>query len=153
MNCGHSMPSQLTGTQGINDLATSPANPYIIASASDDTTVRIWSLAKAHDKQPCLALLGGEGHVWDLLSVVRPKRLDSMALLTSRRHGMTLVAMFFLRATIKSSTWYTLSPRRHEPECLQSRSGRSQSSLLSTRKFPSFFITPTSRLLRFIVDS
>ncbi|KAK3368954.1 WD40-repeat-containing domain protein [Lasiosphaeria ovina] len=54
---------------GINDLATSPMNPLIIASAADDTTIRIWSLASAHAQQPCVCLLGGEGHAWDLLSV------------------------------------------------------------------------------------
>ncbi|KAM7188216.1 WD40-repeat-containing domain protein [Rhypophila sp. PSN 637] len=54
---------------GINDITTSPANPAIIASASDDTTVRIWSLDKVHSSQPCVAILGGEGHIYDLLSV------------------------------------------------------------------------------------
>ncbi|KAG6365967.1 hypothetical protein INS49_000143 [Diaporthe citri] len=53
----------------INDLATSPQDPRIIASASDDTTIRIWSLGPAHAKQPCLCLLGGEGHSWSLLSI------------------------------------------------------------------------------------
>ncbi|KAH6635455.1 WD40-repeat-containing domain protein [Chaetomium sp. MPI-SDFR-AT-0129] len=54
---------------GINDITTSPDNPLIIASASDDTTIRIWSLAPAHEKQPCLCILGGESHSYDLLSV------------------------------------------------------------------------------------
>ncbi|ERS97924.1 hypothetical protein HMPREF1624_06095 [Sporothrix schenckii ATCC 58251] len=53
----------------INDLATSPTNPHLIVSASDDTTVRLWSLDPVHKKQPCVCLLGGEGHSWNLLSV------------------------------------------------------------------------------------
>ncbi|KAK4204093.1 WD40-repeat-containing domain protein [Triangularia verruculosa] len=53
----------------ISDLATSPACPTIIASASDDTTIKLWSLAKEHDKQPCICILGGEGHQYNLLSV------------------------------------------------------------------------------------
>ncbi|ROT38737.1 WD40 repeat-like protein [Sodiomyces alkalinus F11] len=53
----------------INDLITSPINPLIIATASDDTTVRIWSLDPVHAKQPCLCILGGEGHQWSLLTI------------------------------------------------------------------------------------
>ncbi|KAK4678044.1 hypothetical protein QC764_304080 [Podospora pseudoanserina] len=53
----------------ISDLATSPACPTTIASASDDTTIKLWSLAKEHDKQPCICILGGEGHQYNLLTV------------------------------------------------------------------------------------
>ncbi|CAM1511124.1 Fc.00g086370.m01.CDS01 [Cosmosporella sp. VM-42] len=53
----------------VNDLATSPVNSSIIASASDDTTVRVWSLDPKHSKQPLLYILAGEGHSWNLLSV------------------------------------------------------------------------------------
>ncbi|KAF7543260.1 hypothetical protein G7Z17_g10878 [Cylindrodendrum hubeiense] len=53
----------------VNDLATSPFDPSIIASASDDTSVRIWSLDSKHKERPCLCILAGEGHSWNLLSV------------------------------------------------------------------------------------
>ncbi|KAL0944209.1 embryonic ectoderm development protein [Colletotrichum truncatum] len=53
----------------ICDVATSPIDPLIIASCSDDTTVRIWSLDPKHEKQPCLCILGGEGHYWNLLTL------------------------------------------------------------------------------------
>ncbi|KAG8414292.1 hypothetical protein J3459_014885 [Metarhizium acridum] len=53
----------------VNDLATSPIEPSIIASASDDTSVRIWSLDPIHKEQPCLCILAGEGHSWNLLSL------------------------------------------------------------------------------------
>ncbi|KAF4125298.1 polycomb protein EED [Geosmithia morbida] len=54
--------------EGINDLSTSPDDPSIIASASDDTTVRIWSLDPVHKEQPCLCILAGEGHIAEVLS-------------------------------------------------------------------------------------
>ena len=56
--------------QEINDLTTSPTNFLHIATASNDTTVRIWSLDPKDSKQPCVALLAGEGHSSHLLTVV-----------------------------------------------------------------------------------
>ncbi|KAK7423774.1 hypothetical protein QQZ08_008929 [Neonectria magnoliae] len=53
----------------VNDLATSPVDPSIIVSASDDTSVRVWSLDPKHEDRPCLCILAGEGHSWNLLSV------------------------------------------------------------------------------------
>lgn len=57
--------------EDINDLATSPTNPEILASASADNTVRIWSLNPAHKKQPCAVLCAGEDHLDTVLSIVR----------------------------------------------------------------------------------
>jgi len=53
----------------INDLSTCPTNFLLIASASDDTTVRIWSLDPADKDQTCVCLLAGEGHSSGLLTV------------------------------------------------------------------------------------
>jgi polycomb protein EED len=57
-------------TKEINDLAISPINPYILASASEDSTVRIWSLDPAHSRQPCAAILEGDGHKETVLTLV-----------------------------------------------------------------------------------
>ncbi|KAI1177430.1 WD domain-containing protein [Nemania sp. FL0916] len=53
----------------INDLATCPTDSSLIASASDDTTIRIWTLDPAWAMQPCVCLLAGEGHSAHLLTV------------------------------------------------------------------------------------
>ncbi|KAI0020222.1 WD domain-containing protein [Xylariomycetidae sp. FL0641] len=53
----------------INDLATCPTDFRLIASASDDTTVRIWNLDPVYSKQPCVCLLAGEGHYSNVLTV------------------------------------------------------------------------------------
>lgn len=52
-------------------MVTSPINPLVIATASDDTTIRIWSLDPDHKDMPCRCILGGEGHQWSLLTLVR----------------------------------------------------------------------------------
>ncbi|RFU35641.1 hypothetical protein B7463_g737, partial [Scytalidium lignicola] len=53
----------LSGHGGdVNDLAVSPVNPYLLASASEDAAVRIWSLDPAHANQPCAMILAGDGH-------------------------------------------------------------------------------------------
>ncbi|KFY37662.1 hypothetical protein V494_04674 [Pseudogymnoascus sp. VKM F-4513 (FW-928)] len=60
----------LTGHGGdIYDLTVPKTNPHVLASCSDDSTVRLWSLRKAHQESPCFALLDGEGHVDGVLSI------------------------------------------------------------------------------------
>jgi polycomb protein EED len=53
----------------INDLAISPINPQILASASADNTVRLWNLDSAHQKAPCMVVCAGEGHTDTVLSI------------------------------------------------------------------------------------
>jgi len=71
--------------EGINDLTTSPVDSSIIASASDDTSVRLWSINPAHHMQPCLCILAGEGHTSKLLTVVC--RETPTRLLTNSKTG------------------------------------------------------------------
>ncbi|OAA69046.1 WD40/YVTN repeat-like-containing domain protein [Cordyceps fumosorosea ARSEF 2679] len=53
----------------VNDLATSPVDSSIIASASNDTSIRIWSVEERFRSNPCLCILAGEGHYGNLLSL------------------------------------------------------------------------------------
>lgn len=55
--------------QEVNDLAISPANPCVLASASADNTIRLWCLDNAERTEPCVAVFAGEGHVDTVLSV------------------------------------------------------------------------------------
>ena len=57
-------------SQAINDLAVSPASPQIIASASQDGTVRVWSLEDRHRAQPCAVICAAEGRQSHVLTVV-----------------------------------------------------------------------------------
>ena len=70
--------------QDINDLAISPQSPWILASASLDLSVRIWSLDPAHESQPCMLICAGEGHREGLLSLVCFFALSSKSLTVSR---------------------------------------------------------------------
>ncbi|KAH0159177.1 WD40 repeat-like protein, partial [Aureobasidium melanogenum] len=53
----------------INDLVTSPVSPQILASCSGDYTIRIWNLDARYRRQPCAAILSGEGHRQTILSI------------------------------------------------------------------------------------
>lgn len=55
--------------KAINALATSPTSPHILASCSDDKNIFLWSLAKSHQKAPCVAVIGGWGHIDRILSL------------------------------------------------------------------------------------
>jgi len=60
------------GLGTINDLATHPLYPWIIASASLDTSVRIWDLRRLKDDKeyPCIIICGhGNGHKAELLTI------------------------------------------------------------------------------------
>ncbi|KAF1945010.1 WD40 repeat-like protein [Clathrospora elynae] len=48
--------------ENINDLAVSPTDPTILASGSEDNTVRIWCLHPSRKKQPLAAICYGQGH-------------------------------------------------------------------------------------------
>jgi len=56
--------------KAVNDLVTSPISPYILASCSADYTIRIWNLDDQYRRQPCAAILSGEGHRQTILSIV-----------------------------------------------------------------------------------
>lgn len=55
--------------RAINDLQISPLSPDILASASEDYSIRIWNLSGKHAHQPCRAILGGQGHKQPLLTL------------------------------------------------------------------------------------
>ncbi|KAI7303871.1 hypothetical protein KC315_g15429, partial [Hortaea werneckii] len=54
--------------KGINDMAVSPISPNLIATASEDYTIRLWNMDPNFTKQPCVALFAGEGHRQPILA-------------------------------------------------------------------------------------
>jgi polycomb protein EED len=55
--------------KSILDLKISPVDPTILASASIDHTIRIWSLDPVHKKQPVAAICYGQGHKEQVLTI------------------------------------------------------------------------------------
>lgn len=52
-------------------MKVSPVHPYIIATAANDHTIRIWSLDPKRRSQPTIAICGGEGgHREGILTMV-----------------------------------------------------------------------------------
>lgn len=54
--------------KGVTDLAVSPLSTNILASASDDYTIRLWNLDPHYRHQPCVAIFAGEGHRQPILA-------------------------------------------------------------------------------------
>jgi len=54
----------------INDLVVSPKSPMILASASMDRSIRLWSLHPHHEEHPCSVIYGGDAHTEGVLSLV-----------------------------------------------------------------------------------
>lgn len=54
----------------INDLATSPTNPSILASGSMDHSIRIWMLDPKYNTHPCALICSGETHREGVLTIV-----------------------------------------------------------------------------------
>lgn len=55
--------------KGINELAISTLSTNLLASASEDYTIRLWDLRPKFEKQPCVAMFSGEGHKQPTLSM------------------------------------------------------------------------------------
>ena len=49
-------------------MAVSPISPNLIATASEDYTIRLWNMDPSFTKQPCVALFAGEGHRQPILA-------------------------------------------------------------------------------------
>ena len=61
----------------VNDLATHPQHPSILATASMDSSIRVWDLRRCSNKaqSPCIIICGhGQGHKEGILSITWHKR-------------------------------------------------------------------------------
>jgi WD40 repeat protein len=53
----------------VNDLAVSPLSTTLLASAAEDSTIRIWNIDAKFQAAPCVALFAGEGHKAPILAI------------------------------------------------------------------------------------
>ncbi|KAF2002364.1 WD40 repeat-like protein [Amniculicola lignicola CBS 123094] len=53
----------------VHSLAVSPIDTSVLASASDDCAIRLWTLEPEHMRQPTAAILYGQGHKEGVLTV------------------------------------------------------------------------------------
>ena len=98
----------------INDLATHPKYPWIVASASQDTSVRIWDLRRWSDKyeSPCVILCGhGNGHWETLLSV---SWHDNGRYLVTGAHDHRVCIWTIPDLSPESSFWEEISPSQRK---------------------------------------
>lgn len=60
----------------MNDLKTYMHSPNIIASCSDDYTIRLWDLNISDENKACVAILAGGGHRAEIKMIVCFLRLS-----------------------------------------------------------------------------
>jgi len=53
----------------VNDLKISSRSPQILASCSEDRSIRLWNLNPSHEKNPTTHILAGAGHKEQILTI------------------------------------------------------------------------------------
>ena len=98
------------GQSSINDLATHPIYPWIVASASEDTSVRVWDLRRYNNthETPCVVICGhGHGHRESVLSV---SWHDNGRYLITGAHDHRICIWTVPDLSPDSSFWEEISP-------------------------------------------
>ncbi|RMZ80027.1 hypothetical protein DV738_g2990, partial [Chaetothyriales sp. CBS 135597] len=102
------------GHGNINDLAVHPLYPWIIASASQDTSIRVWDLRRsaARHESPSIIICGhGHGHLQSILTVAWH---DSGRYLISGGHDNRICVWTLPDLAPDSSFWEEISPQQRQ---------------------------------------
>ncbi|RMZ79547.1 hypothetical protein DV737_g3401, partial [Chaetothyriales sp. CBS 132003] len=102
------------GQGTINDLAVHPLYPWIVASASQDTSIRIWDLRRSAARHESLSIIicgHGHGHVQSILTVAWH---DSGRYLISGGHDNRICVWTLPDLAPESDFWNEISPGRRE---------------------------------------